>query len=105
MTQKTRSSKKGTKSKTNPGDMNYTTKKGDKDFHQGGKDIKKKKDLIFQEKKPQQNSVVKKLHLIKVAYIAHLKSLCLISLKQPNWRELIEFLTEVLSNLKITTSK
>jgi hypothetical protein len=30
---KTRSSKKGTKSKTHPGRLNYTTKKGDKVFH------------------------------------------------------------------------
>lgn len=51
MIQKTRSSKKGTKSKTNPGDMNYTTKKGDKDFHQGGKDIKKKKRPYIPRKK------------------------------------------------------
>ena len=52
MIQKTKSSsKKGTKSKTNPGDMNYTTKKGDKDFHQGGKDIKKKKRPYIPRKK------------------------------------------------------
>lgn len=34
-------SKKGAKSKTHKGDMDYTTKKGDKDFHQKGKDVKK----------------------------------------------------------------
>ena len=33
--------KKGTKSKTRKGDKNFTTKKGDKDFHEGGKDVKK----------------------------------------------------------------
>ena len=40
---KNRGSKKGDKSKTHKGDMDYTTKKGDKDFHEGGKDVKKKK--------------------------------------------------------------
>jgi hypothetical protein len=40
---KKRGSKKGDKSKTHKGDMDYTTKKGDKDFHEGGKDVKKKK--------------------------------------------------------------
>ena len=38
---KTRGSKKGDKSKTRKGDKDYTTKRGDKDFHQGGRDIKK----------------------------------------------------------------
>lgn len=36
-----RSSRKGTKSKTHPGRMNYTTKKSDKDYHQRGHDVKK----------------------------------------------------------------
>ena len=36
-------SKKGAKSKTHKGDKDYTTKKGNKDFHQKGKDIKKTK--------------------------------------------------------------
>ena len=36
-----RGEKKGDKSKTRKGDKDYTTKRGDKDFHQGGKDIKK----------------------------------------------------------------
>ncbi len=31
---------KGDKSKTRKGDLDYTTKKGDKDFHRGGKDVK-----------------------------------------------------------------
>ena len=31
---------KGDKSKTHKGDMDYTTKKGNKDFHRGGKDVK-----------------------------------------------------------------
>ncbi len=52
MTTKTKSSsKKGSKSKTRPGDLDYTTKKGDKDFHQGGKDIKKKKRPYIPRKK------------------------------------------------------
>ena len=37
------SSKKGTKSKTNPGEKNYTTKKSDKDFHESGHDQKRKR--------------------------------------------------------------
>ena len=37
------SSKKGAKSKTRKGDKDYTTKKGDKDFHEDGKDVKKGK--------------------------------------------------------------
>ena len=36
-------SKKGDKSKTHKGDKDYTTKKGDKDFHEGGHDVKKKR--------------------------------------------------------------
>ncbi len=31
---------KGDKSKTRKGDLDYTTKKGNKDFHRGGKDVK-----------------------------------------------------------------
>jgi hypothetical protein len=31
---------KGTTSLTNKGDLNFTTKKGDKMFHRGGKDFK-----------------------------------------------------------------
>ena len=30
---------KGAKSKTHPGDMDYTTKRGDKDFHRRGHDV------------------------------------------------------------------
>ena len=38
-----RGSKKGDKSKTHPGDLDYTTKgHGDKDYHEGGHDVKKK---------------------------------------------------------------
>lgn len=36
-------STKGAKSKTHKGDKDYTTKKGDKDFHEDGKDVKKRK--------------------------------------------------------------
>jgi len=36
-------STKGSKSKTRPGDMDYTTKKGDKEYHQDGRDVKKKR--------------------------------------------------------------
>ena len=39
---KSRSSKKGTASKTHPGDKNYTTKKGDKFYHINNHDVKKK---------------------------------------------------------------
>lgn len=35
---------KGAKSKTHKGDMDYTTKRGDKDFHEKGHDVKKKRD-------------------------------------------------------------
>ena len=38
-----RRSTKGTRSKTHRGRKNYTTKKGDKDFHRGGKDVKRKR--------------------------------------------------------------
>ena len=38
-----RGEKKGDKSKTRPGDKDYTTKRGDKDFHEKGKDVKKKR--------------------------------------------------------------
>ncbi len=31
---------KGDKSKTHKGDMDYTTKKGNRDYHRGGKDVK-----------------------------------------------------------------
>jgi len=37
-----RSSKKGAKSITHPGDKDYTTKKGDRFFHRGGKLVKKR---------------------------------------------------------------
>ena len=35
--------KKGSKSKTHKGDKNFTTKKGDMDYHEGGHDQKKAK--------------------------------------------------------------
>ena len=34
---------KGSKSKTHKGDHDFTTKKGSKDFHEDGKDVKKKR--------------------------------------------------------------
>lgn len=34
-------STKGAKSKTRKGDMDYTTKRGDKDFHRKGKDVRR----------------------------------------------------------------
>jgi len=37
------SESKGAMSKTHKGDEDYTTKRGDKDFHEGGKDVKKKR--------------------------------------------------------------
>jgi hypothetical protein len=40
---KKRSEKKGAASKTRPGDKDYTTKRGDKDFHQKGHDVKRKR--------------------------------------------------------------
>ena len=36
---KKRCSGKGCKSKTHPGDKDYTTKRGDKDFHRHGHDV------------------------------------------------------------------
>jgi len=36
-----RGESKGDKSKTHKGDMDYTTKRGDKDFHENKKDVKK----------------------------------------------------------------
>jgi hypothetical protein len=38
---KPRAGTKGAKSKTRPGDLDYTTKRGDKDFHQDHHDILK----------------------------------------------------------------
>ncbi len=35
--------KKGDKSKTHKGDKDYTTKRGDKDYHMGGHDVKGKR--------------------------------------------------------------
>ena len=41
---------KGTPSITHPGLANYTTKRGDKDFHEGGKNIKKKRKPFTKKK-------------------------------------------------------
>tara|TARA_B100000989_G_C19340542_1_gene384781 strand:- start:103 stop:327 length:225 start_codon:yes stop_codon:yes gene_type:complete len=59
---KHRSSKKGTASKTHPGDKNYTTKKGDKDYHEKHHDIKKKHRPFTKKhkKKHKKNSYKKK---------------------------------------------
>ncbi len=38
-----RGEKKGDKSKTHRGDKDYTTKRGNKDFHRGGHDVKRKR--------------------------------------------------------------
>lgn len=44
--------KKGDKSKTHKGDLDFTTKRGDKDYHRGGKDVKPKKGKApFKKKK------------------------------------------------------
>ncbi len=40
---KPRAGTKGAKSKTRKGDMDFTTKRGDKVFHRGGKDIPMKR--------------------------------------------------------------
>jgi len=40
---KPRAGTKGAKSKTRKNDMDYTTKRGNKDFHRGGKDIPMKR--------------------------------------------------------------
>jgi len=40
---KPRSGTKGSPSKTRKGDLDYTTKRGNKDFHRGGKDIPMKR--------------------------------------------------------------
>ncbi|MBA59921.1 MAG: hypothetical protein CMQ40_12225 [Gammaproteobacteria bacterium] len=40
---KHRGGKKGDKSKTHKGDLDYTTKRGDKDFHRKGHDVHKKR--------------------------------------------------------------
>ena len=40
---KPRSGTKGAKSKTRKGDLDYTTKRGDRVFHRGGKDIPMKR--------------------------------------------------------------
>ena len=42
---------KGAKSKTHKGDLDYTTKKGDKDYHEGGHDVKKSKKPYSKSKK------------------------------------------------------
>ena len=38
---KPRAGTKGAASKTRPGDKDFSTKKGDRDFHEGGRDVKK----------------------------------------------------------------
>ena len=48
---------KGSKSKTHKGDMDYTTKKGDMDFHRGGHDEKESEIML--------GTGVKKPHMIK----------------------------------------
>ncbi len=40
---KAKAGHKGAKSKTHKGDKDYTTKRGDKDFHRKGKDVKAKR--------------------------------------------------------------
>jgi len=58
-----KSSKKGAASKTRPGDKDYTTKRGDKVFHEGGKDVKKStKPFTKRKAKPKS----KKIKLEKV---------------------------------------
>jgi len=42
--------KKGMKSKTHKGDLDYTTKRGDKDYHRGGHDEKEKKKPFSKKK-------------------------------------------------------
>ena len=44
-------SKKGDKSKTHKGDKDYTTKRGDKDYHRGGHDVKGKKNPFTQRRR------------------------------------------------------
>ena len=46
-----RSSKKGAASKTHKGDKDYTSKRGDKDHHIGGHDVKKSKAPFAKKKK------------------------------------------------------
>jgi len=41
---KAKAGHKGAKSKTHKGDMDYTTKRGDGDFHRGGHNIKERID-------------------------------------------------------------
>ncbi len=43
--------RKGTKSKTHKNDKDFTTKKGDKDFHREGKDVKEKRRPYTRRKK------------------------------------------------------
>ena len=47
---KRRGAKKGDPSLTRAGDLDFTTKKGDKDFHRGGKDIKSKRKPFTKKK-------------------------------------------------------
>ena len=48
---------KGAASKTRPGDKDYTTKRGDKDFHRGGKDVKGKRAPFKKEMKEKEGVV------------------------------------------------
>ena len=41
-----RTATKGSRSKSRPGDMDYTTKRGDSMFHRGGKDEKEKRNPL-----------------------------------------------------------
>lgn len=42
-----RAGTKGAKSKTRPGDLDFTTKRGDKDFHRRGHDVKLARSPFF----------------------------------------------------------
>ena len=48
---KKRGESKGDKSKTRKGDLDYTTKRGDKDFHENKKDVKKSRRPYRRKKK------------------------------------------------------
>tara|TARA_R100000664_G_scaffold10169_1_gene16843 strand:- start:2570 stop:3076 length:507 start_codon:yes stop_codon:yes gene_type:complete len=51
---------KGAASKTHPGDKDYTTKKGDKDFHEKGHDVKKARKPYKKKAEKEDKQIVDK---------------------------------------------
>lgn len=52
--------KKGARSKTHPGDMDFTSKRGDKVHHIGGKDVKRKRAPFARKAAPKRKAPARK---------------------------------------------